>query len=184
MLDMRKILKQHALWLAGDGGQQGGQQANLRGAYLEYAYLQGAYLEYAYLQGANLRGADLRGANLQGADLQGADLQGANLQGADLRGANLRGANLRGTNLRDANLRGADLWGTAGDMVRIKSMQIETYTITYTSSVIQIGCQRHPIEDWWAFDDEAISRMDREAIDWWRKWKHVLQQIIARSPAS
>ena len=32
--------------------------------------------------------ADLRGAYLQGADLRGADLQGANLRGANLRGAN------------------------------------------------------------------------------------------------
>ena len=64
------ILKKHRLWLE---SAEGGQRADLRGA----------YLRGAYLRGADLRGADLRGAYLRGAYLQGADLQGADLQGAD-----------------------------------------------------------------------------------------------------
>jgi len=78
------ILKKHRLWLE---SAEGGQRADLRGA-----YLRGAYLRGADLRGADLRGAYLRGAYLQGADLQGADLQGAYLQGADLQGAYLQGA--------------------------------------------------------------------------------------------
>jgi hypothetical protein len=70
------ILQRHAAWLR---GEEGGERADLKGAYLQGANLRGADLQGAYLQGANLRGADLRGADLQGANLRGADLRGANL---------------------------------------------------------------------------------------------------------
>ena len=62
---LQEIISSHGKWLNDEGGQR------------------------ADLQGAYLRGADLRGADLQGADLQGADLRGAYLRGADLRGAYL-----------------------------------------------------------------------------------------------
>ena len=89
--ELDNIIKNHKYWIEGEGGQR----ADLQGA-----YLRGAYLRGAYLQGANLRGADLQGAYLQGADLRGADLRGAYLRGADLQGANLRGADLQGAYLR------------------------------------------------------------------------------------
>jgi uncharacterized protein YjbI with pentapeptide repeats len=107
-----KILKEHELWLDGDGGKR----ADLSGASLSGADLSGADLSGADLSGANLcraslGGADLRGANLRGAYLSGADLSGADLSGADLGGANLCRANLGGANLCRANLRGAYLRG-------------------------------------------------------------------------
>jgi hypothetical protein len=52
-------------------------KANLRNADLS-----GAYLNWAYLVGADLRNADLRGAYLLNADLLYASLQGADLSGA------------------------------------------------------------------------------------------------------
>jgi len=132
-MDLKKILKKHDLWLAGDlGGERADlwganlwganlwganlrranlRRANLWGANLRRANLRGADLWGANLQGADLWGADLQGADLWGADLRGADLQGADLQGADLWGADLRGADLRGADLRGADLRGADLRG-------------------------------------------------------------------------
>jgi hypothetical protein len=85
--------------------------------------------------------------------------------------------------LLEADLWGANLQGVRGDMRRVKSLQISTYPVAYTSSVMQIGCQNHSLETWWALDDEAIDSMDRGALVWWQKWKPVLQQIIAISPA-
>ena len=123
--------------------------------------------------GADLRGADLRGANLYGTDLRGADLHGADLHGADLRGADLRGANLH-----EADLRGVDLHNTIGNGQEIKTIQTSYYTINYTEDVMQIGCENHPIEDWWGFDDERINSMDKQALDWWMVWKPILQRII------
>ena len=134
---------------------------------------------------ANLRDADLRGADLGGADLRGADLRDANLRDANLGGANLGGANLRDANLRDANLRGADLWGAIGCGQFVKTIRIfPEYQIAYTSEVLQIGCQNHPICDWWQFDDETVIRMDgKKALTFWRKNKDLIKTIIENSPA-
>ena len=96
---LKEILERHRKWL---NDEDGGERANLCGAYLCGAYLCGADLCGAYLCGADLRGANLCGANLYGADLRGANLRGADLREADLRGANLRGADLRGADLRGA----------------------------------------------------------------------------------
>ena len=86
---LKRILDDHASWLAEDGGQR--------------ANLSFADLSWADLSGANLIGADLSWANLSGANLIGADLSEANLRGADLSGADLRGADLSGANLIGAN---------------------------------------------------------------------------------
>ena len=91
-------------------------------------------------------------------------------------------ANLCDADLSDADLRDAHLSGIHGNLRHVKSIQTETYYITYTSKVIQIGCQRHTIEDWKNFDDETIRKMDSKALDWWKKWKPILMQIIELAP--
>ena len=146
-IDMRKMLKLHQRWIAGEAG---GVMADL--------------------QGANLREANLQGANL----LRGADLQGVNLRGADLRWADLQGVNLRG-----ADLQGADLQEAVGNMIEVKSAQFERYKLTWTADVLHIGCQRHPIADWFNFTDLRIDAMDRgHSLVWWNKWKEVIRKLV------
>ena len=112
MIDLRKILADHAeWWFTGLGQRIDLSGANLRGAYLSEADLSGATLRRADLRDANLSGADLSGADLTRANLSGADLSGANLRGAYLRGAHLSGADLSGADLSGANLSGANLSG-------------------------------------------------------------------------
>ena len=101
---LKEIIVSHGKWLR---DEEGGERANLKGAYLEGADLRGAYF-----RGANLKGANLKGADLRGTDLRGTDFEGTNLESADLRYANLKGANLKDVDLRDVDLRGADLRGT------------------------------------------------------------------------
>jgi hypothetical protein len=182
--------------------------ANLRGANLHGADLSGTNLRGADLYGANLHGADLSGTNLRGADLyganlHGADLRGANLRGADLRVANLRGADLYGANLHGANLRVADLYGAnlhganlrgadllcTGNMLEIKTLQIEKWPIGYTHDTLQIGCQRHSIDKWRKrWDTPAglvwINSMDSGATDWANKLLPLVLQLIDVSPAT
>ena len=121
---------------------------------------------------ANLIGANLSDANLIGADLRGADLTDANLSDASLIGTGLTGADLKGANLKGAN----------GNLRHIKSIQTEKYYITYTSSTLQVGCQRHSIEEWQKFSDETIAKMDNGALEWWTKWKPIIMQIIEMAP--
>jgi len=160
------------------------KSADLWGADLWGADLWGADLRSADLRSADLRSADLWSADLKGADLKGADLRSANLWGADLRSADLRGANLKGANLKGANLKGANLKDCNGNMTHIKSLFCGQYPVTYTVDVMQIGCQRHKIAEWWEFDNKRILEMDgKTALKWWRTWKPILQQIIETAPA-
>ena len=64
-------------------------------------------------------------------------------------------------------------------MREIKSIKVETYPITYTGTVMQIGCERHEIKEWFEFDDERIFEMDGEgALKFWKKWRGLLIQIL------
>jgi len=184
-LNIEEILEAHREWRY---NEEGGSRADLRGADLRGADLRGADLRGADLCGADLCGANLCGANLCGANLCGAnlhhaDLCGANLWGANLHHADLCGANLCGADLHHADLCGANLWSLVGNKSRVKSFQIEEYDITYTKGVLQIGCERHDIKEWFNFDDEKISNMESGALEWWNKWKDTIKQIIEMSPA-
>ena len=118
------------------------------------------------------------------ANLEWANLEGANLRGANLRGANLEWANLRGANLEEANLRGANLGGVNGINDWVKCIQIETYAITYTADVLQIGCEQHPIADWRNFDSRRIAGMDgKHSLKFWAKYKDWIFQTIELCPA-
>jgi hypothetical protein len=174
-------------WVDLDGANLEGVnlgRANLEGANLGRADLNGANLEGANLEGANLEGVNLYGANLEGAKLGRAKLYGANLEGAKLYGADLNGANLYGAKLEGANLEGANLEGANGVNEYIKCVQIEAYPITYTADILQIGCQRHSIEDWRTFDSRRIAAMDgKGALKFWAKYKNWIFQTIELCPA-
>lgn len=207
-MDIDRVVKQHALWLKTDGEKglraylcgANFNRANLCDVNLTGANLSRANLYNVNLSGANLRDVNLTGANLNRASLCGVNLTGANMSGATLRvanlayanltGANLTGANLTYANLTYANLTGADLYGTRlygtiGDSYHLKSVSCGIYPVSYTAEVMQIGCQRHGLEDWWSFDDARIKAMGgATALEWWRIWKPILQQIVAASPAT
>ena len=109
--ELQDILAKHKKWL---NGEEGGEQADLRGTDLRYVDLKGANLRYADLSdadlsGANLQGADLRDTTLQRANLQEAYCCDAWLQYADLCKANLSRANLHQARLQESHLFNADL---------------------------------------------------------------------------
>ena len=84
-----------------------------------------------------------------------------------------------GETLSGANLSEANLSGTTGNMREIKSLHADIWAVAWTTEVLQIGCQQHSITDWWGFSDSEISAMDTRALDWWKRWKPILQQLIA-----
>lgn len=56
----------------------------------------------------------------------------------------------------------------------------KNYCITITAKTMAIGCQIHPLADWFAFDDERILEMDgRKALVFWRRYKRLLLAIAA-----
>jgi len=172
---IKAVLESHRKW----GNNEGGERANLSGVNLS-----GANLSRANLYRADLYLADLSGANLNRANLSGANLTRANLSGANLSRANLSGADLYLADLSGADLSRAGFCGATGNLTNLKSIFLDTYQITYTAEMIQIGCQQHPIADWLGFSDAEIKAMDGEkALDWWKKYKPLLMQIIELSPA-
>ena len=94
--------------------------------------------------------------------LSGADLSGADLEGADLRGAYLGGAN-------DEKI-----------IIEKTPLQILTdvYDIIVFDKHMKIGCEFHPLADWWKFDTKRIAKMDgTKATHFWKTWKKPLQAI-------
>ena len=83
----------------------------------------------------------------------------------------MRDVDLKDADLRWANLRGANLWGAKGNMKQVKSLQIDTYSVTYTKDVIQIGCKQYPIPKWssWKENRDWINTMDNRALEWAEK---------------
>jgi hypothetical protein len=179
-------------------------EANLCKANLQCANLAGALfmetdLSWADLFKANLSGANLSDANLSNADLYCADLTQANLTDADITMARLNRADLSQANLTDATLTeariietnfsdatldGARLSGVSGINEWIKCIQIEAWPITYTSDILEIGCERHAIAEWAAFDNKQIAAMDgSKALKFWRKYKSWIFQTIELCPA-
>ena len=119
-------------------------------------------------------------AALEVAVKRGAILLGANLSGANLSGASLRGASLSGANLSSANLSGADLIGAdlgQGQKASIPPLFVEglCWPVMVTDCHIMIGCEVHTTDEWAAFDNERIARMDGcSARLFWGQWKKPL----------
>ena len=68
-----------------------------------------------------------------------------------------------------------------GDAVATKkvfNLWYDRYNITATDNHIQIGCKQYTYEEWWSFSSEQISDMDKGALEWWKKWKPILQAIL------
>ena len=112
------------------------------------------------------------------ANLSGANLRGANLSWANLSGANLSWANLSWANLSEANLSGANLSRANGNNHELKTVQSGKYSITFSASVMAIGCEQHTIKQWFRFTKKQIAAMDHGALEWWTTWKPILKSII------
>ena len=80
--ELNKILKEHKLWLKGEGGKRADlENTNLKDIYLKNTNLEDANLSYANLEDANLRCANLKNSDLRYANLSYANLKGSYLEG-------------------------------------------------------------------------------------------------------
>ena len=153
--------------------------------------------------GANFANRDLTGVNLRGVNFAYLDLRGVNFTGCDFTLANFTDVDFHGTNFTNANLRGAGLWGanftnavllranftnanlrgTKGNGREIKNIDTPTYSVAYTRDRLQIGCENHSFEEWWAFTYDAIGEMDDGALEYWREYKNLIRKTIEEDPA-
>ena len=190
--ELNEILAKHKKWL---NGEEGGERANLISADLSHASLSHADLSYADLSYANLRcasmsyaslsHADMSYANLISADLSHASLSHADLSYADLSYADLRYASLSYASLSHASLSHADLSRAdlryadlrflhSADGKVLACMNAGKYHVVLSKDKIAIGCKFYTVEQWRDFDDDKISRMDYDALEWWKQWKELV----------
>lgn len=52
------------------------------------------------------------------------------------------------------------------------------WAVTFDDTNMQIGCQKHTIEEWKNFDDITIKKMNGRAKEFWSLWKEVLFRVI------
>jgi hypothetical protein len=137
----------------------------------------------------------LHGLWLQGsekgipANLSDANLRGANLRYANLSDANLSNAHLCYANLSDANLSGANLGDATGNMREIKSAHVEKFPVVWCctptmETLVQIGCQRHPLEWWEAADQARIEGINKASGEPWQRLGPIIISLIKASPAT
>ena len=88
-------------------------------------------------------------------------IEGGSLQYADLRGANLQHADLRGANL-------------SIDVIHIAGMR---WDVIIFQDWMTIGCQHHHVVDWERFTDDEISKMNDDALEFWKENKGKLITI-------
>ena len=60
-------------------------------------------------------------------------------------------------------------------------MQIETYSISFTKDILQIGCKRFSHTEWKNFSVDEIEKMDSQALSFWNKWKDFIFKAIELS---
>ena len=77
------------------------------------------------------------------------------------------GANLWGADLRDANL-----WDAKNAPLIIPTLRWLVCINGF--GYMRIGCQNHKVEQWKAFTDQEISRMDSDALKFWNQYKVML----------
>ena len=59
-------------------------------------------------------------------------------------------------------------------------MFFEIYKISwiYHLKTLAIGCRQYTFDEFENFSDEQISTMDNGALDWWKKYKKIIFEII------
>ena len=142
----------------------------------------GLAAKWAIKNGADMSGADMSYADMRHAVMRDADMSGANMRRADMRRAVMRDADMRGAVMSGADMRGADMRRAVGQgSEQMVCLQVNPWRIVMTPDVMAIGCEQHPVVEWWQFDDRRINQMDAGALRWWRRWKPILQQVHAAS---
>jgi hypothetical protein len=124
--------------------------------------------DYSGLQLAanNFCEQDLRSSKFRFARLAFAKFRYASLNNSDFTGSNLQYADFTGATLKDCKLQDAIINYAIGNMREIRSMQLESWQITFTEHVLAIGCRQYSWEEWNQFSDGELELMDEYAPSW------------------
>jgi uncharacterized protein YjbI with pentapeptide repeats len=154
--------------------------SNLSGAQFEGANLTGTKFLSCYLDSANFFGANLTSATISGCHCTNGVFSTANLTESIL-----SNSSFRGTNFSNANLTGVTIDSTTGNMAEIKSMAFAGQPISYTNSMLQIGCIQVPLPITAVVDsDDWRNQMHPAGVEFWSVWGDIIKSILDLSPAT
>ena len=71
------------------------------------------------------------------------------------------------------NTKGALRWNgePAKNLLSLNGLR---WSVSTDGKSIQIGCQHHSVDEWRAFDDRAIAKMDSGALEFWKAHKDMV----------
>lgn len=177
--ELNKILDEHEHALKGVEGANLAElyEQNLSGLDLSNRNLISINLNGAYLQNCNFENTDLSHAVLGKATMIGCNLKNTTIENAGLSHCDFIGADLSG-----AVIFGCAMQGAKGNMKEIKSLQIDTYAVAWTSKEIQIGFIRVPLHRFveQGFIDTHKKGLKESGFDveWLDKWYATLCGLI------
>ena len=83
-----------------------------------------------------------------------------------------------GANLRGANLRGAKIENDVEISLIPYQIDCHDYYVFIWDRHIKIGCEFHSMDEWFAFTDREILKMDnKQGLAWWKIWKEPIKAI-------
>lgn len=165
---MKKISREELEGILRENSAEDGRRANLIRADL-------SYLDLKYLK---FRNADLRYADLRNSDLSYSDLRNVKFRYSDLRNTKLICSDLRDSDLRNANLINSDLSNTDLIDAGLIVLYLPYWTVYVHRETIRIGCRHHSHEEWKNFTDEEISKMDKNALVFWKQYKALIFEAV------
>ncbi|RTI85310.1 pentapeptide repeat-containing protein [Campylobacter jejuni] len=123
-------------------------------------------VEYCILEGISLNNANLENINLSGLDFNNAFINGASFHFC----------NFLRTEFENCIFENVDLRDCIGDMKNIFSVVVDTYVMTFTKTMMNLGCDTKTIKEW---RNVSVDDLEDEEQKWlWSYYKDTIFEII------
>ncbi|EAL7494771.1 pentapeptide repeat-containing protein [Campylobacter coli] len=138
---------------------------------VEYCILEGISLNDANLENLNLSGLDfdnvfINGASFKNANLNDISSKNTSFIDCDFSGASFNFCNFLRTEFENCIFENVDLRDCIGDMKNIFSVVVDTYVMTFTKTMMNLGCDTKTIKEWrnLSVDDNHAKELTIEII--------------------
>ncbi|EIP0127540.1 TPA: pentapeptide repeat-containing protein [Campylobacter coli] len=148
---------------------------------VEYCILEGISLNNANLENVNLSGLDfdnvfINGASFKNANLNDISSKNASFIDCDFSGASFHFCNFLRTEFENCIFENVSLRDCIGDMKNIFSIVVDTYVVTFTKTMMNLGCNTKTIKEW---RNLSVDDLEDEEQKWlWNYYKDTIFEII------
>lgn len=148
---------------------------------VEYCLENGVSLNEANLEDLNLRALNFNNAFIINANFKNAYLSEISSKNAtfidcDFSGADLSFCNFLRTEFENCIFDGVNIRNCIGDMKNIFSIAIDTYVMSFTKTMMNLGCNTKTIEEWRNLTTDNLE--DEEQKWMWDYYKDVIFKLI------